>query len=323
MVSSDVRPLGAGELLDRAVTLFVRRFGPIVLVLAVVVLPLTAWSFFISPNQGHLTADMQQLFGAGANAAVRQRALQAVMRDMNAGAFAGWYAVATALRALMWTAVLALTASAYAGAAPNIGAAYRIAVKRWLPQILVAVAYFGISLVVLIPAYIAFVVYAVVATIVTVFLNNAAHALGVAFGIVAALLGLGLLFAFCALIAWVYLAWNLSAFAVATGDGNPATAVGEGIRGVTARGTRVRALIAALIVGAVSLLGTLPLLGIGGIAAALTHSDIPNYAIVGAGGILIEGLIAAFVVVYATDVRVRREGLDLVRTMDGAEPPAG
>jgi len=36
------------------------------------------------------------------------------------------------------------------------------------------------------------------------------------------------------------------------------------------------------------------------------------FAIFGTGTILLDGLVAAFVVVYATDMRVRREGLDLV-----------
>jgi len=41
---TELRPLGAGELLDRAVTLFVRDFVPIVTVLAVVIVPLVILS---------------------------------------------------------------------------------------------------------------------------------------------------------------------------------------------------------------------------------------------------------------------------------------
>ena len=51
---------------------------------------------------------------------------------------------------------------------------------------------------------------------------------------------------------------------------------------------------------------------VGLILAALTHVPPVSFAILGLGQILVEGLLAVFVVVYATDIRVRREGLDLV-----------
>jgi hypothetical protein len=34
--------------------------------------------------------------------------------------------------------------------------------------------------------------------------------------------------------------------------------------------------------------------------------------VIGAGSVLLEGLVAAFVLVFAVDVRVRREGLDIL-----------
>jgi hypothetical protein len=51
---------------------------------------------------------------------------------------------------------------------------------------------------------------------------------------------------------------------------------------------------------------------LGILASAITHVDALYFAIVGGGSVLLEGLVAAFVIVFAVDVRTRREGLDLV-----------
>jgi len=45
---------------------------------------------------------------------------------------------------------------------------------------------------------------------------------------------------------------------------------------------------------AVSQVGTLPLLGLGAIAAMTTHIDALYFAVIGAGTVLLEGLVAAF-----------------------------
>jgi hypothetical protein len=41
------------------------------------------------------------------------------------------------------------------------------------------------------------------------------------------------------------------------------------------------------------------------------------FAVLGAGSVVLEGIVAAFVVVFAVDFRVRREGFDIL----AAEPP--
>jgi hypothetical protein len=80
---------------------------------------------------------------------------------------------------------------------------------------------------------------------------------------------------------------------------------------------RVRTIVGGLIVFVVSYVGSLPLLAVAVTLTAVTHVDALYFAIVGVGSVLLEGLVAAFVVVFATDVRVRREGFDIL----GAESP--
>src|SRR5471030_1178201 len=50
VVQPHLRPLGAGEVLDRAVTLFVRQFFPLVLTLAVAVIPVAIVSYVSHPT---------------------------------------------------------------------------------------------------------------------------------------------------------------------------------------------------------------------------------------------------------------------------------
>jgi hypothetical protein len=112
--------------------------------------------------------------------------------------------------------------------------------------------------------------------------------------------------------ACTYMAYNLAAVAVVTEQLEPSAAIGAGLRRAFRRPTAVRSLVAGLIVSALSFLGSLPILGISAAVAALAHAPVLSYAIVAVGQILVEGLVLVFVVVYAADVRVRREGLDLL-----------
>jgi hypothetical protein len=76
-------------------------------------------------------------------------------------------------------------------------------------------------------------------------------------------------------------------------------------------------MVGGLVVFVVSEVGSLPLIAVAATLTALTHVDALYFAILGVGSVLLEGIVAAFVVVYAVDVRVRREGFDII----AAEPP--
>ena len=77
------------------------------------------------------------------------------------------------------------------------------------------------------------------------------------------------------------------------------------------RGTRRRTLVAGLIYVAMVYGATIPAATAGLLLGALTHQPLIAAAASAVAGVLVQGLLGAFVVVYATDVRVRREGLDL------------
>jgi hypothetical protein len=311
VLNTELRPLGAGELLDRAVTIFVRYFVPIVVVLAVAIVPLLVFEALASPHPGRMYSELARVFTTSGDPAAQRDALKALSAaNTGSGWLAVLYLVAVLVRLLMWSAIVALITSAYAGAPTTIAQAYRVGLQRWLPQIVVALAFVAIAIIAMIPLMI---FYVAVLLLVIMLVALQLPAVTIVVGIIG---GLAVLAAFVIVGSWVYMAYGLSAVAVVTETTNPFTAVGLAMRRGFASGMRRRMIVGGLVIFLVSWAGSLPIVGIAIVATTLTHVDALYFAILGAGTVLLEGLVAAFVVVYAVDVRVRREGIDLV-----AEPP--
>jgi hypothetical protein len=312
---TELRPLGAGELLDRAVTLYVRRFGLIVAVLAAVVAPLMIVDAIVSPNSAGVWGDFAKVMSASGNSRATAEAVAEMNRHSTGGGLVALVVVLSTLaRLMMFSAVVAVVAAAYAGSATTFGNAYRLAARLWLPQLVVALAYLGIAMVALIPLMI---VYVVAVFIIALLAIGGAKILAVVIGIIGGFIVLGL---FACVGSWLYMAYQLSAVAVVTEGANPPTAIGAGLRRALGKQTRWRTLAAGLTVIAMSLGGSMLILAASATASGALHQPRLYFAILGAGNVLLEGLIAVFVVVYAVDVRVRREGLDLFAD---SQPAAG
>jgi hypothetical protein len=305
--NTDLRPLGAGEMLDRAITLYVRRFAAIVAVLAVVSVPLVALQALVAPQAAHVFTDIGRMLSAAGNAAATRAAADAISRDNTTGPLAIVVLFGASLvRVLMWCALVTLLAAAYAGARTTVGDAYRFALKRWFPLIVVSLTFMVLGGFAAIPVVIMYVL-----VLLAVVALGALH-FTVAL-VVVGVLGVLLVLALAAVVgAMVFMAYELSAVAIVTETGDPIAAIGIGLGRAFARGMKRRTLVGGLVVLLVSQAGALPLVAVAAIATAATHVDALYFAILGAGGVLLDGIVAAFVVVFAVDARVRREGLDLV-----------
>ena len=306
MQNTDLRPLGAGELLDRAVTLYVRRFVAIATVLALITVPLLLLQALVAPGAFRVGGDLLDIMRAGGNAAKSSDVLARMVRDTQ---FTGPAAAVTLggmlVRLLMWNALVAVIAGAYAGIAVSPGAAYALALRRWLPQLLVGLAFFVLAVVALIPVGVLYVaIIAAVVGLTVAKLQIAAIVLGILLG----LAFIGLLFA---VLAWLLMAYELASVAVVTESPSPVGAVASGLRRAFGRGTRWRTLIAGLAYLALVYGASIPAATVGLLLGALTHQPLLAAAVSAVASVLVQGLLGAFVVVYATDVRVRREGLDL------------
>ena len=309
---TDLRPLGAGELLDRAVTLFVRDFVPIVVVIAVVIVPIFIFQAVVAPKAGHVFTDIGRVFSSMGNKGATESAAAAISRDSGSNGLTFLlFAVSSVGRLLMWSAIIALVAAAYGGSRITFGQAYRIGVQRWLPQLVVGLTFVVIGLVTIIPLVIAYVLLVVlIGVLAAVNQPIAAAVVGVTGGLI-------VLAGFAVVLSWVFMIYELASVAVVTETPNPIEAVGTALRRGLARGMRRRTIVGGLVVFVVSEVGALPLVAVAATVTALTHVDVLYFAILGVGTVLLEGIVAAFVVVYAVDVRVRREGFDII----AAEPP--
>jgi hypothetical protein len=305
--NAELRPLGAGELLDRAVTIFVRHFVPIVVVIAVTLVPLTILEALSNPHATSTFNDMMTVLSSANGSAASRRAAEDLTLSNRAGflAFAVIF-LAVVVRLVMWSALVYVVAAAYAGSRVTLAQAYRIGLSRWFAQIVVGLAFSIIGTVTLIPVFIAYIllVFGVVALV-------ALHQI-VLTVIVGVVFGLIVVIAAIILSSWVFMTYLLAAVAVVTERPNPISAISVALSRGLAPGMKRRTIVGGLVVFVVSEVGSLPLVGLGFLASGLTHVDALYFAIVGGGSVLLEGLVAAFVIVFAVDVRTRREGLDLV-----------
>jgi hypothetical protein len=312
--NTDLRPLGAGEILDRAVTLYVRRFVVIVSVLAVVIVPLLLIETLVAPGQTRIFADLAGMVQAGGDPGKVREATAAMMRDSRwTGPLMAFNLGAIVVRVLMWNALLAVVASAYRDLRTGLGEAYGRAVRRWLAQLAVGLVYVAFGAIAAVPLLLAYL--AVIVAVVGVALARSV-ALTVGVGTI---LGLALLVVAVAVMAWLLMAYELAAVAVITETGNPVTAVETALRRAFGRATRWRTVLAGLALLAVIYGGAIPVAAVAAVAGTLAHQPVLTMAITAVGNIVLEGLTAAFVVVFAFDVRVRREGVDLEAALDASE----
>ena len=309
---SELRPLGAGELLDRAVALFVRDFVPIVTVLAAVLVPLIVFQAFVAPNSGQVFSDLGRVFSAAGNRDASQAAAQALSRDGGSNGLTFLlFAVSTVGQLLMWSAIVSVVATAYAGSRISFGQAYRIGAQRWFPQVVVALTFTVIGMVTGLPLAIA---YLLVAILIGLLVGLHQFIAAIVVGVVGALIVFS---AIAVVLSWVFMTYQLASVAVVTETSNPIEAIGTALRRAFARGIRWRAVAGGLVVFVVREVGTLPLIAVAIALTVLTHVNVLYFAVLGLGTVLLEGIVAAFVVVFAVDIRVRREGLDII----AAEPP--
>ncbi len=308
MLNTELRPLGAGELLDRAVTLFVRRFVPIVIVLAIAIVPLMIVQALISPNAADMMTNLGSIFTAASNPAGATKASAAIERyNSSLPGIIGFSFIAAVVRLLMWSAIVAVIAAAYTSDRVTTPRdAYVIGANCWPAQLLVGLAFMVGGGVCAVPL---FVVYFVIVIIVV---GLAAANLGIAAAIFGVIAGIALLAAAAVFGSFVFMTYELAATFVVTESPNAIAAIQTAIRRVSSRATFWRTVVAGLVVFAITQGLALPVAFIAGFLSAITHVSALYYAILGTGTIVLDGLVASFVVVYATDVRIRREGLDLI-----------
>jgi hypothetical protein len=317
VTATDARPSSIGEILDRAIATYVRRFVPLFVILALIAIPVGIAGIAAQPSLTHLIEVINQMSALPPGDAIGRAR---VMHDLNRYvAPTGWlglfYLIELIVYPLARTALIVFAAETLDGGAPTIAAAYRSALRRWLPQVIVALAFIGIALLIGVGLAITGGVAALAVFAVTLVSRIVAIVAGIAIALV--------LFALMiVVVALGYIAWLMASVSVAVEDPNPVRAIGRGLRRTLDRPLLKRTLAVALAVVALDWFGSLAILSFAGLVEYFTHITLLYAIIAVCAGILLDGLRTLFVLIYMRDVQLRREGSDLLLAA-AAPSPAG
>jgi hypothetical protein len=305
--ATDARPSSIGEILDRAIATYVRRLVPLFVILALIAIPAGILGAYASPSFTHVFQTMNQISALAPGDTIGRAR---VMNELNRyAAPGGWVALFYLFELLLYplarTALIVFAAQTLDGFAPTIGSAYREALRRWLPQLIVTIAFIGFAIVLGLGFAISGALAALAVFAIGVLSRLAAIAAAV---IVALAVFAGLV----AIVALVYIAWLMASVSVALEDGNPVRAIGNGMRRTFDRPLLRRTLAVALAVVALDVFGTLAIISFAGLLEYFTHVTLLYAMIAACAGILLDGLRTIFVLIYMRDVQLRREGSDLL-----------
>lgn len=315
MNDDDARPKTIGEILDRAITADVRAFVPLFVIAASAVIPTLVLELALLPGFARIFDSATPIVPGAGTAADNERILRSFGQNANGGAIALIVLAFLTLYTLANSTMLAFAAARLDGAPIGVAGAYRAAFPRWLPQIVVAVAYVAF-------AFVAVIGFALLVFVLAL-IGGAVYALSHPTGIVAGIiLGVVAFAAFVIVYALLYIAWQMSAVSVVTEDAHAIRAIGRGLRRALDRGLLRRSLLVAIALLAIDVFGAVVFLAFGALAASLVHVPFVAGTVSSIGGIALWGLRALFVLVYARDVRVRREGADLLAATADTLAPA-
>jgi len=296
----DLRPLGFGEIFDRAITLYVRNFWPFFAIVLVLIVPLAVVQYVLDSSQ---LTQFDQMIRVFTHPGAPQPTLSNLFSSP--GEVVGIVAAVLLYYALwpfVFVAVAFGVARLYGGRPVEFGACYRSVLPHWgaiLLTQLVAVAVF-------IAWYVAFFVVLVAAGVVTALLSQASIVLAVLAFIVVLLLAL----AFLLTLALVFIALAFAMNAVAIENAGPMAAIASGFARVFGGKELWRALVFALAAFAVIFGGSIVVSAVA-LLALFAHAVAVEVVV----SALLRAAIAPFsivlVAVYYFDVRIRREGYDL------------
>ena len=294
-----------GEILDRAVTVFVRNAWLFMAVAAVLYVPLSIGQLAVGDFWGWYAKEMAQTLSGGPAATVPQELIHRL---------GGFETIQIALLALL--SPLANAAGLYAadrrlaGEPASFAQALRFALQRW-PRA------FGLMVLWVFAGAGIFFGFILGMTLVAVLLAQVhVVAASVVFG-----LGAFAFMMLCMLAGFVSFALAMAAI-VAENEG-PVGAFRLGLERVLNREFFWRSILLALILVAITFGFSL----VGGMAAlfllSATKSSLPLVAINGVVGLVQFGFFSAVLMTYYHDLRARREGADLAllaATLDTAAP---
>jgi hypothetical protein len=306
---SNLRPLGLGEILDRAVTLCVRYFWLLAAIWTAFAVPAAICQYFG-------TQDQSKFFGVLADILKAQSATgkaadpQAISRALSAQpVFNGWTVLWVLLLLLVSplprAALIAALASVYTGVTKiDFAEAYRRGLDRWLNLLGLNALFIGVGGAL-------YTVLVLVMVILAIGIGAAVYAMKAVGIVLGVLLGLA---AFVAILAFVFLVtlvyWVATLTCVVERVGF-VTAFMSGMRRVFVGAGFRRAVLAGLAYVAIGF-GIFFVTAMGeSVLFGLLHSNLLGTIFATGIEIASAAFTTAFITIFYFDLRVREEGLDL------------
>ena len=310
----ELRPLGFGEIFDRAVTLYVRNLVPFATIVLVFVLPISILQYLLDlGSQPEYNAFVQIL----------EHPARAHTQHMPTIFGSPWliaiFVATLFFTYLLWpfalNAVAVGVAALYRNRPVVFRASYDIVLRRWL-QI---VGMILLDLVVALVWYVATVVLIVAVVVVAILLGkvSAAQTPWFWFGFIGAIL---VLIASIPLLGPLYIALTFSMYSVVIEERSVFESLALGFRRIFNRAEFWRALLFAVAAGATVIGGSM-IFGVLAIAAAFAHLPGLQAVIEGLARAVITPFAVVLLAVYYFDVRIRREGFDLEASLERLSAP--
>ena len=303
----ELRPLGFGEIFDRAITLYVKNFIPFAGIIAVLVVPLAVMQYFLDQSSAPQWDQMIQIFQHPGKTPPTPVMPAFFTNPALIAVFIGLMLVVYGLWPFAMNACVVGIARLYRNRPVEFSACYRAALRRW-PSVI------GLLLLeacVFIAWYIAFLMVMVFTVVIAILLFRVAAPLGVLVGIIGFLVNIAVLFSAAPLFVALTFAMN----AVVVEERPVFSALGLGFTRVFNRREFWRAMLISIsalfiLISASSLVSALVIL------AMFFHAILLEVILT----TLFRAAIAPFTVVllaiYYFDVRIRREGYEIEAGLD-------
>ncbi|MGA2760206.1 MAG: hypothetical protein ABSF08_07820 [Candidatus Cybelea sp.] len=305
----ELRPLGFGEIFDRAVTLYIRNLVPFATIVVVFVLPISILQYLVDLGSQPEFNALIAIFRHPERAGTQHIPTIFDSPGMIAGSLAILF-----LTYLLWpfalNAVAVGVAALYRNRPVRFVASYEIVLRRWL-QIL------GLLLVDLAVAllwYVATVLLVVAVVVVAIFLGKVSAAAAVWFwaGFIGAIL---VLIVSIPLVAPLYVALTFSMYSVVIEERGVLESLSLGFKRIFNRAEFWRALLFA-VAALATVAGGSMVFGVLAIGAAFAHLPGLQAIIEGLARAAITPFAVVLLAVYYFDVRIRREGFDLEASLE-------
>ena len=303
----ELRPLGFGEIFDRAITLYIRNFLPFAGIVAVVIVPLALLQYFVDAASVPQWDEMMKVFTHPDQAPKTPVMPSFLSSPGAAAAFLALIAVVWLLWPFALNACTVGVARIYRGRPVDFSACYRASLSRWPSVIGLLIVELGV----LLAWYFGFIVVTMLSVLLAVVFARVSVVLGVFSGFVAFILIVAALVTVAPLIVALTFAMN----AIVIEERPVFAAIGLGFSRVFNRREFWRAILFSIAAGAI-MFGASTLISVLVVFAMIWHLVALEVVLSSIFRAAVTPFSVVLLAIYYFDVRIRQEGFEIEAGLD-------